>query len=33
MTVFHGVEGQMISEARTFIYSDIKALKGVCNGK
>ena len=27
MTVFHGVEGQLISEARIFIYSDIKALK------
>ena len=27
MTVSHGVEGQLISEARICIYSDIKALK------
>ena len=26
MTVSHGVEGQLISEARICIYSDIKAL-------
>ena len=26
MTVSHGVEGQLISEARTCIYRDIKAL-------
>ena len=29
MTVSHGVEGQLISEARICIYSDIKALKAV----
>ena len=29
MTVSHGVEGQLISEARICIYSDIKALNGV----
>ena len=27
MTVSHGVEGQLISEARICIYSDIKALR------
>ena len=29
MTVSHGVEGQLISEARICIYSDIKALKSI----
>ena len=32
MTVSHGVEGQLISEARICIYSDIKALKAHCRG-
>ena len=31
MTVSHGVEGQLISEARICIYSDIKALKHFTN--
>ena len=31
MTVFLGVEGQLISEARIFIYNDIKALNQRCS--
>ena len=31
MTISHGVEGPLISEARICIYSDIKALKLMCN--
>ena len=31
MTVSHGVEGQLISEARICIYSEIKALRYVAN--
>ena len=27
VTVSHGVEGQLISEARIYIHSDIKALR------